>query len=162
MNQKVSAGLLIRHKGAWTVPKGGIDPGETPFEAAVREFVEETGFDPCGPYLALGSVTQRSGKIVHVWAFEGDCDPDRVTSTTTTMEWPPRSGKRIQIPEIDRVAFFSLEEAHLVINVAQGELLDRLVGLAPDANPPDAGADDRDRSRPGHTPPGRTVPPLSE
>ena len=115
-----------RHEGAWTIPKGGIHPGEDPLQTAIREFVEETGFDPCPPYLPLGHITQRSGKIVHAWAFEGDCDPSQLKSITTITEWPPRSGRRIQIPEIDRVAFFSLDEGRKVINVAQAELLDRL------------------------------------
>ena len=115
-----------REQGAWTIPKGGIDPGESPLDTAIREFVEETGFEPRGPYLELGQIVQRSGKIVHAWAFEGDCDPMQVKSVTTTVEWPPRSGKRIEIPEIDRVQFFSIADGRSVINVAQAELLDRL------------------------------------
>ena len=155
MVQKVSAGLMMyrcsqgelevllahpggpfwstRHQGAWTVPKGGLEPGEEPLDAAIREFGEETGFEPHPPYLPLGHIRQRSGKLVHVWAFKGDCDPSAMTSVTTVMEWPPRSGRQIEIPEIDRVTFFRIDEAHEVINVAQGELLDRLVGLVADA-----------------------------
>jgi predicted NUDIX family NTP pyrophosphohydrolase len=116
-----------RHAGAWTIPKGGIDPGELPLDAAIREFREETGFEPCPPFLPLGSITQRSGKIVHAWAFEGDCDPTALVSVTTHTEWPPRSGRLISIPEIDRVEFFPLPQARDAINVAQIELLDRLV-----------------------------------
>jgi predicted NUDIX family NTP pyrophosphohydrolase len=115
-----------RHDGAWTIPKGGIHPGEEPLQTAIREFTEETGFEPTGPYAPLGSITQRSGKIVHAWAFEGDCDPSCMTSNMTTTEWPPRSGNHIDIPEIDRAAFFTLHEARAAINVAQAELLDRL------------------------------------
>ncbi len=149
MRHKQSAGLLLfrrsvagtevllahpggpywvdRHEGAWSIPKGGIDKGETPLEAASREFREETGFDPSGPYLALGSVIQRSGKIVHAWAFEGDCDPSIACSNVTSTEWPPRSGRMIEIPEIDRVSFFSIDAARTVINRGQVLLLDRLV-----------------------------------
>jgi predicted NUDIX family NTP pyrophosphohydrolase len=115
-----------RHEGAWTIPKGGIHPGEDPLETARREFVEETGFEPRGPYLALGHITQRSGKIVHAWAFEGDCDPSGLRSAMTRTEWPPRSGRLIDIPEIDQVAFYTLADARRLINVAQVELLDRL------------------------------------
>ena len=116
-----------RDDGAWTIPKGGIHEGEEPLATAIREFVEETGFTPCGPYIPLGQIIQRSGKLVHAWAFEGDCDPARLTSITTTTEWPPHSGHHITIPEIDRVAFFALDDARRAINVAQIELLDRLL-----------------------------------
>jgi predicted NUDIX family NTP pyrophosphohydrolase len=116
-----------KEDGAWSIPKGGILPGEDPLECAIREFTEETGFVPSGPYIALGSITQRSGKVVHAWAFEGDAEPARLTSINTQTEWPPRSGRLIDIPELDRVAFFGLAEARRAVNVAQAELLDRLV-----------------------------------
>ena len=116
-----------RHEGAWSLPKGGILPGEDPLQGAIREFTEETGFTPTGPYIALGSIVQRSGKTVYAWAFEGDCDPTQLVSIMTQTEWPPRSHRMIDIPEFDRVRFFSIEDARRVINVAQGELLDRLV-----------------------------------
>ena len=112
--------------GAWSIPKGGMNPGEDPLAAAQREFLEETGFPSCGPYLPLGQITQRGGKVVHAWAFEGDCDPAALQSITTTTEWPPRSGRVITVPELDRVRFFSLEAARQAINVGQVELLDRL------------------------------------
>jgi len=115
-----------RHEGAWTIPKGGVHSGEDPLAAACREFQEETGFTAQGPFVALGSIVQRSGKVVHAWAFEGDCDPELLVSVTTSTEWPPRSGQHITIPEIDRAGFFSLDDARTVINVAQAELLDRL------------------------------------
>jgi predicted NUDIX family NTP pyrophosphohydrolase len=115
-----------RDEGAWSLPKGGMNPGEDALAAAEREFLEETGFAPCGPYLPLGQIVQRGGKIVHAWAFEGDCDPTTLHSITTTTEWPPRSGRMITVPELDRVRFFSLDAARLAINVAQVELLDRL------------------------------------
>ena len=113
--------------GAWSIPKGGVDRGETPLEAAIREFREETGFHSAAPYLALGSVVQRSGKTVHAWAFEGDCDPAAACSNVTSTEWPPRSGRLIEIPEVDRVSFFSIDDARRVINAGQMALLDRLL-----------------------------------
>jgi predicted NUDIX family NTP pyrophosphohydrolase len=113
--------------GAWSIPKGGILPGEDPLEGAIREFTEETGFPPTEPYIPLGSITQRSGKIVHAWAFEGDCEPAQLTSIKTQTEWPPRSGRMIDIPELDRIEFFGIAEARRAINVAQAELLDRLM-----------------------------------
>jgi predicted NUDIX family NTP pyrophosphohydrolase len=116
-----------RHEGAWTIPKGGIHDGEEPLESARREFKEETSFEPCEPFIPLGHIVQRSGKVVHAWAFEGDCDPAALISMKTTTEWPLRSGKHIVIPEIDRVQFFSLDDARSVINPAQTTLLDRLV-----------------------------------
>ena len=116
-----------RHEGAWSIPKGGVLAGEDRLQGALREFTEETGFVPCGPYLPLGHIIQRSGKIVHAWAFEGDCDPAQLVSVTTTTEWPPRSRQIITIPELDRVEFFLLPDARRAINPAQAELLDRLV-----------------------------------
>jgi predicted NUDIX family NTP pyrophosphohydrolase len=116
-----------RHEGAWSIPKGGILSGEDPLHAAIREFTEETGFTPAGPFIALGSIVQRSGKTVHAWAFEGDCDPANLVSIATTTEWPPRSHRMIEIPELDRAAFFTIEEARRLINVAQAELLGRLI-----------------------------------
>jgi len=116
-----------KHTGAWSLPKGGIMPGEDPLQAAIREFTEETGFTPAGPFISLGSIVQRSGKTVHAWAFEGDCDPARLVSIMTQTEWPPRSHRMIEIPEFDRVAFYTIDEARRVINVGQAELLDRLM-----------------------------------
>lgn len=118
-----------RDAGAWTIPKGGLDEGEAPLDAAIREFHEETGFDGCPPYLPLGQITQKSGKVVHAWAFDGTCDPAALVSVEATIEWPPRSGRHIAVPEVDRVQFFTIPAARSVINPAQAALLDRLVTL---------------------------------
>ena len=112
--------------GAWFVPKGEIEPGEDELTAARREFEEETGFKPVGPFLTLGSVRHKSGKTVTAWAFEGDCDPAALRSNTFTMEWPPRSGKHHEFPEVDRAAWFTIEAAREKIHPAEFELLDRL------------------------------------
>jgi predicted NUDIX family NTP pyrophosphohydrolase len=112
--------------GAWTIPKGEMVPGEDPFVTAVREFQEEIGAVPTGPFLVLTPVKQKGGKIVHAWAFLGDIDPGSCLSNTFTMEWPPRSGRHVEFPEIDRVAFFDLNEARRKINPGQVGLLDQL------------------------------------
>ena len=119
--------------GAWTIPKGGVDDGESPLEAAIREFREETGFAVDGPFAPLGSIVQKSGKRVHVWAVEGDCDPAALVSNATTVEWPPRSGRRLEIPELDRVQFFTIADARRALNSAQVAFLDRLRQLIENA-----------------------------
>ena len=110
--------------GAWTIPKGETDPGEDPLAAAKREFEEELGFPPEGAFIALTPVQQKGGKIVHAWAFRGDCDPAQIRSNTFTIEWPPRSGQQQEFPEVDRGAFFKLAAAREKINPAQAPLLD--------------------------------------
>ena len=112
--------------GAWTIPKGEYEPGEEPLAAARREFQEETGFPVEGRFLLLGEITQASGKIVTAWAFEGDCDPARLVSNTCQVEWPPRTGRTMEIPEIDRGAWFAIAEAREKVFPAQRPLLDRL------------------------------------
>jgi predicted NUDIX family NTP pyrophosphohydrolase len=97
--------------GAWTIPKGEYEAEEDPLAAAQREFLEETGFSPHGPFLPLESIRQASGKVVIAWAFEGDCDPALLISNTCMIEWPPRSKRQIEIPEIDQGRWFSVEEA---------------------------------------------------
>lgn len=116
-------------KDAWTIPKGEYEPGERALEAAVREFQEETGFEPRPPFLELGEIRQPSGKIVTAWAFEGDCDPSRLISNTCMIEWPPRSGKQMEIPEVDRGVWFRIEDARRKIFKGQEKLLDRLLDL---------------------------------
>lgn len=96
---------------AWSVPKGEIDPGEEPLSAAKREFYEETGCSAAGDFIALATLKQPGGKLITVWAVQGDCDPQTVKSNTFTIEWPPRSGKRAEFPEVDRADWFTLEVA---------------------------------------------------
>jgi predicted NUDIX family NTP pyrophosphohydrolase len=115
-----------RDAGAWTVPKGLAEPGEDLLSAARREFAEETGLRPDGPFLPLGDVRQKAGKVVHAWACEGDADPDRLTSNTMSVEWPPGSGKRVEFPEVDRCAWFGPTEARAKLNPAQAAFVDRL------------------------------------
>jgi predicted NUDIX family NTP pyrophosphohydrolase len=115
--------------GSWTIPKGEVDAGEDLLEAARREFEEETSVKPIGPFLPLRAVKLKSGKIVHAWAFEGDCDPGAIVSNTYKVEWPPKSGKWQSYPEIDRCGFFGPAAARDKLNVAQGAFVDELVEL---------------------------------
>jgi predicted NUDIX family NTP pyrophosphohydrolase len=115
-----------REDGAWTIPKGGVEAGEEILAAAKREFQEETGIAATGPYISLGSIRQRAGKVVHAWAWEGDADPRKIVSNTMTTEWPRGSGRTITFPEVDRCAWFTSTTALGKINAAQGELLARL------------------------------------
>lgn len=112
--------------GSWTVPKGEYVEGEEPLDAAKREFTEETGFTASGEFIDLGTVRQTSGKIVNAWAFEGDCNPDELRSNFCEIEWPPRSGKKMEIPEVDRGAWFTLAEARGKILKTQEGFLDVL------------------------------------
>jgi predicted NUDIX family NTP pyrophosphohydrolase len=113
--------------GAWSVPKGLIGADEVPLTAAQREFAEETGYSPGGEFLPLGEAKQPGGKIVHVWAVEGDWDPATLEGNMFEMEWPPRSGRRQSFPEIDRASWFGLDEARLKILKGQAVFLDRLL-----------------------------------
>jgi predicted NUDIX family NTP pyrophosphohydrolase len=112
----------------WSILKGEYDSDEEPFDVAKREFFEESGhYAPDGPALALGEIRQKGGKLVVAWALEGDLDPASASSNMFPMEWPPRSGRTIQVPEIDRVAWFDVESAREKLKAAQHPLLDRLV-----------------------------------
>lgn len=113
--------------GAWTVPKGEYEQDEEPLAAAKREFQEETGFPLDGEFIELGTVRQNSGKLVSAWAVEGDCDPEKLVSNFCTIEWPPRSGKQMEIPEVDRGAWFSIDEARERMMPAQTPFLDALL-----------------------------------
>ena len=111
----------------WTVLKGEVDPGEDLLTVARREFAEETGHEPPdGPTIELGDIRQKSGKRVQAWAVEGDLDPETSVSNTFEMEWPPRSGRFREFPEIDRVDWFDLGDARVKIKAAQSPFLDRL------------------------------------
>ncbi|WP_035347272.1 NUDIX domain-containing protein [Edaphobacter aggregans] len=121
--------------GAWTIPKGEYTAGEPPLDAARREFTEETGFPAQGNFLELGTIKQAGGKLVSVWAFEGDCDPTALVSGTFQMEWPPRSGRRAEFPEVDRGAWFSLTEARTRILESQQPVLDLLLDRLSAAEP---------------------------
>lgn len=117
-----------RHVGAWTVPKGEYDPDEPAEAAARREFREELGLPaPTGELLPLGEVRQTGGKVVTVWAVEGDLDPSAVVPGTFEMEWPRGSGRRQSFPELDRVAWWGLDEARERLVTAQRVFVDRLV-----------------------------------
>lgn len=114
--------------GAWTIPKGELAEGEEPLVAAQREFAEETGFALAGPFLPLGAVRQAGGKVVQAFATVGsaDIDPEKIVSNTFQVEWPPRSGRMTNFPEVDRAGWFSLALAAEKINAAQAEFLTRL------------------------------------
>jgi predicted NUDIX family NTP pyrophosphohydrolase len=146
---KLSAGLLIYRRqsgelevflvhpggpfwakkdlGAWSIPKGEYAEGEDPLEAARREFEEETGFCADGNFLELGEVKQAGGKVVRAWAVEGECDPAELRSNSFEIEWPPRSKRRAEFPEVDRAAWFSLAEARERILMGQVPLLEALL-----------------------------------
>lgn len=146
---KVSAGILLyrkapsglevllghpggpawKHKdlGAWTIPKGGVNPGEELLAAALREFEEEVGTRLTGEPIMLGSIRQNSGKTVHAFGIEGTLDTRAIRSISTTMEWPPRSGKIVEFPELDRAEFFPVAKAKYHVNPAQIPLIEALV-----------------------------------
>lgn len=145
---KISAGLLLHRRsanrlevflvhpggpfwakkdvGAWSIPKGEVEPGQNELSEARRELREETGVEVEGEFRPLKPIKQAGGKSVHAWAIEGDCDPARIVSNTFAMEWPPRSGKQQSFPEADRAAWFDLPTARQKINPAQAALLDEL------------------------------------
>jgi predicted NUDIX family NTP pyrophosphohydrolase len=134
--------------GAWSIPKGEIDSANPVasvtesdlFAVARREFAEELGpiiaasLPPADAFVPLGQIRQKSGKVVHAWAAEGDCDPSSIQSNTFSIEWPPNSGNQREFPEIDRAAFFSLDEAQKKLVPAQTEFLDRLDAKLSTAN----------------------------
>jgi predicted NUDIX family NTP pyrophosphohydrolase len=149
MAKKLSAGLLLfrevnaqvevflvhpggpfwarKDEGAWSIPKGEYSANEDPMEAAKREFKEETGVEAAGDFLALGESKQPGGKLVTAWAVESDLDPGAIQSNTFSLEWPPKSGKVQEFPEVDRAGWFPLPEARTKILKGQVPFLDRLI-----------------------------------
>ncbi|OPY03337.1 MAG: RNA pyrophosphohydrolase [Syntrophorhabdus sp. PtaB.Bin047] len=115
--------------GAWSIPKGSINPGEDELLAAIREFQEETGFTAEGEFVALPPLRQPSGKVIAVWVCEGDCDPTEMKSNLFSMEWPPRSGKMAEFPEADRAAWFALPSARTKIIKGQRGFIEELERL---------------------------------
>ena len=145
MAKKVSAGLLLyrrrgelevflvhpggpfwskKDSGAWSVLKGEIGESEDPLDAVKREFQEETGFKIVGEFYPLGSVKQSGGKVVQAWAVEADCDPAQLRSNRFSIEWPPKSGKIQDFPEVDRAAWFPIDDARLRLHPGQLPLLE--------------------------------------
>jgi predicted NUDIX family NTP pyrophosphohydrolase len=121
--------------GSWSIPKGLLEPGEEPLEAAKREFEEETGLTVRGTFLPLGEAKQPSGKIVHAWAVAADIDVTRIRSNTFELEWPPKSGKRQEFPEVDKGGWFGLTAAGEAILKGQRVFLERLVAALDGAGP---------------------------
>ena len=117
---------MKKDDGAWSIPKGEMEEGEDPLNAAKREFHEETGCSVEGNFIPLTSLKQRGGKLVVAWAVEGDCDAESIKSNLFSMEWPPRSGKRAEFPEVDRAAWFALELAKEKILKSQVGFLEEL------------------------------------
>jgi predicted NUDIX family NTP pyrophosphohydrolase len=116
--------------GHWTIPKGEVEPGEDLLTTAIREVGEETGIavDPGSKFIALGSIRQKGGKIVHAWAVESEWDDTQpIQSNLLTMEWPISSGRMLEFPEVDRARFFAVAEAKRKLKPAQAEMVDRLV-----------------------------------
>ena len=156
MRRKVSAGVLLfrrrdlqlevllghpggpfwskKDKGAWSIPKGELDSDEDPLTGAIREFEEETGFRPSGEFIQLPAITQAGGKLVLAWAVQGDLEASSIRSNTFSLEWPPRSGKVLQFPELDRAEWFSLAEARNRLLVGQRPLLDALLETLEETN----------------------------
>ncbi len=112
--------------GAWSIPKGEFEEGADPLEAAKREFFEETGTPIDGKFVSLTPLKQRSGKVVHAWAVEGDIDSSTVTSNTFSMEWPPRSGRQQEFPEVDKGEWFAMAAAREKLLAGQHGFLDEL------------------------------------
>ncbi|MGV3656314.1 MAG: NUDIX domain-containing protein, partial [Chitinophagaceae bacterium] len=116
-----------KDEGSWSIPKGEYAEPEMPLQAAVREFGEETGTQVQGPFIPLEPIVQKGGKQVHAWAAAGNLDADNIVCNTFSMQWPPKSGQWQSFPEVDKAAWYSIEEATIKINPAQVPFLDQLV-----------------------------------
>lgn len=121
--------FVRKDDGHWTVPKGEFPESEDPLQAAIREFEEETGYRPAGNFIPLEPITQKGGKKVYCWAVEGDLDPASLVSNTFKLEWPPRSGKMQQFPEVDKGDWFPAKQAAVKIKDAQIPLLEQCISL---------------------------------
>lgn len=119
--------------GAWSIPKGEFDTTENPLDAAIREMEEETGVKVSGEFIELNPVKQKSGKIIYTWALQMDIDPVTIRSNDFEIEWPPKSGKKKSFPEIDKAAWFGMEEAKVKIIEGQSPILIELAGKLADA-----------------------------
>jgi predicted NUDIX family NTP pyrophosphohydrolase len=168
MAKKASAGLLLYRRraelevflvhpggpfwakkdtGAWSLPKGEFGKDEDPLQAAKRELTEETGFQIDGEFRPLDPVKQAGGKIVYAWAIEADCDPARVRSNLFSMEWPPKSGRTQEFPEVDRAGWFNVAEARKRILASQIGFLDQLMSLLSIAKEPERRASNSPNSQ---------------
>lgn len=116
-----------KHEGWWTIPKGELLPDEAPLDCALREFEEETGYTPSAPFTELETITQKGGKKVMAWAAEGNLNADTITCNTFTIEWPPRSGRQKEFPEVDKAGWFTLSDAKVLINERQISFLEQVV-----------------------------------
>jgi predicted NUDIX family NTP pyrophosphohydrolase len=116
-----------KDKAAWSIPKGEYEEGEDPLDAARRELTEETGISLDGALLDLGELRQPSRKVVHAWATEHNCDPSKISSNTFTLEWPPKSGKQQEFPEIDRAEWFPIPVARIKLHRGQVGFIDKLL-----------------------------------
>jgi predicted NUDIX family NTP pyrophosphohydrolase len=120
--------------GAWTIPKGELEDEEDALEAAKREFKEETGTIIDGNFITLTPVKQKAGKLIYTWAIQGNIDSEKITSNTFKIQWPPKSGKWVDLPEVDKAGWFSIEESKQKINPAQIPLIDELLELIKNNN----------------------------
>jgi predicted NUDIX family NTP pyrophosphohydrolase len=126
-----------KDEGAWSIPKGEYRAGEDPLAAARREFAEETGAAPEGEAVALGAFRQSAAKTVEVWAMEGEFDPASLASNTFTLEWPPRSGRMIEVPEVDQAQWFAPAEAECKLLKGQRPIVEALVRHLAEAGEPE-------------------------